>query len=179
MVQDAYEELMRYYEFPVGGELPRRAEFKDYLGQMIAPDELDVFFVLPFAGKVTYEELRAQVKLPEDRLRKILERLAPEGFIQAYDAPQGRLYERGNVSFMTEQQVRKDRDTPLRTFLAEFFNAFIEGRTRPFPNQTPYFRVVPTQGSLLSGPPARVVPVHVQVPDTRQVVPFEILSELL
>jgi Pyruvate/2-oxoacid:ferredoxin oxidoreductase delta subunit len=182
MSKDLYEKLCSYYEFMLG-PLPWRDEFKRALRDTVSEDELAVFFGIPFSGRATHTELAKKAKLPASRLQAILNRLAGEGLIMAYTREGQRVYERGNPVFMTEQQVRKPEDTPRRDFYARFFNSILRGEVAiAAPTNTPYYRVLPVEATL-TGEKAegsrRLIPVDVEIPDPRAVLPIDIVSEMI
>ena len=176
---DPYEDLCKFYEFMLG-PLPMKDHLKRTIEETVTPEELSVFFLLPFAGYITVEKLEKKAQkagIRAETLQAALERLPREGFILAYDTPQGRAYERGNPGFMTEQQVRKTEDTPRRTAYAQFFNYIIEGATAQVPNRTPYYRTVPVEATVPEK--TRIVPVGEDIPDPRGVLPIDVISEVV
>ncbi|MBU4446913.1 4Fe-4S binding protein [bacterium] len=178
--KDLYEDLCRYYEFMLG-VIPGKEKFKEALRDTVTPEELQVFFLIPFAGYIPKDKIEKKTLkagIPLERLHAALERMAPEGLILSYDKPEGRSYERGNPAFMSEQQVRKQEDTPRRRIFAEFFDTIIEGATGAMPSHTPYYRVLPVEG-ILTGKAAGEVPVQMAVSDPRQVLPVDIVSEMI
>ncbi len=179
--KDLFDDLCDFYEFMLG-PLPKREEFKRTLQDTVANEELAVFFLLPSSGSITFEALRiesAKASIPAQDLVARLTRLASEGFILAYETPEGLTYERGNPVFMTEQQVRKPEDNPRRTFYAGFFNTLLDGSTSLVPTKTPYYRVLPVEATLKQDSKARLVPVNTVIPDPRGVLPIDIISEII
>ena len=182
MAQDLYDKLCGYYEFMLG-PLPWRDEFKRALRETVSPEALRVFFRLPFSGTIPHAKLAKKVQLPPQQLQDLLDRLASEGMIMAYTKKGQTVYERGNPVFMTEQQVRKPEDTPRRHFYARFFNSILNAEVQiAAPTKTPYYRVLPVEATLtgerLAGA-GRVIPVGVDVPDPRAVLPIDIVSEMI
>jgi electron transport complex protein RnfB len=180
--QDLYEDLCKFFELMMG-PLPFRDEFKRTLQDTVTAKELRLFFLLPAAGYVPLRKLERKARLPGEALRARLDRLADEGFALAYTVDGEPVYERGNPVFMTEQQVRKPQDTPRRAFYARFFNSILNGEvTIAAPTKTPYYRVLPVEATL-TGEAApdgrRVIPVGVEVPDQRAVLPIDVVSEMI
>jgi hypothetical protein len=64
---DLYEDLCSFHEFMLG-PLPRRAEFKRTLQDTITPEDLRVFFFLPFTGHSSLPKLRKKAGMPEEEL---------------------------------------------------------------------------------------------------------------
>ena len=79
---------------------------------------------------------------------------------------------------MTEQQVRKREDTPLRTSYAMLMNSVIKGELGSVPNKTPYYRTVAVEAALTSAPSTRKITVEVSVPDPRAVLPLDVVSKM-
>ena len=179
--KDLFESLCKFYEFMLG-PLPRREEFKRTLQDTVTAEELSVFFLLPFSGTITRDKLHKKARkagIPPDTLHTHLDRLASEGFILAYDTPEGLVFERGNPVFMTEQQVRKPQDTPRRTFYAHLFNFFLEGGARALPTRTPYYRVLPVEATLTAATQSGTLVVNEVIPDPRGVLPIDVVSEMV
>ena len=187
--KDLYDDLCGFYEFMLG-PLPQRDEFRRALQETVTPDELRVFFLLPFTGRGSFDKLRKKAKMPDEELLAYLNRLAAEGFVVAYTAGGQTVYERGNPVFMTEQQVRKAEDTPRRAFYARFFNGYLNGEVAiAAPTKTPYYRVLPLEATLTGsagaaegegeGQKGRVIPINVDIPDPRAVLPIDAVSEMI
>jgi electron transport complex protein RnfB len=177
--RDRYEDLLKYYEF-IMGPLPGRDQFKNTLAETVTTEELEVFFLLPLIDRIPHSKLVRKAKIPPTLLRARLDRLASEGLIMAYTIDGETAYERGNPVFMTEQQVRKPEHTPRRAFYARFFNSVLSGEFTPAaPTKTPYYRVLPVQATITGEQGSRLIPVNVEIPDPRAVLPIDIVSEMI
>jgi len=142
---------------------------------------LEIFFMLPFAGTITVDKLEsrsAKKGVSKEQLHGALKRMAREGFIMTYQTPKGRGCQRGNSIFMTEQQVRKHEDTPIRTLYAKLLNSYIEGEMGSAPNKTPYYRVLAVEAALTKTPETRKIEINASVPDPRAVLPLDIVSKM-
>jgi len=139
-----------------------------------------VFFLLPLIGHIPHSKLERKAKMPPAVLKAKLDRLASEGVIMAYTVDGETAYERGNPVFMTEQQVRRPEDTPRRAFYARFFNSVLSGEFTPAaPTKTPYYRVLPVQATITAEQGGRLIPVNVEIPDPRAVLPIDVVSEMI
>lgn len=177
--RDRYEDVLKYYEF-IMGPLPGRDEFKRTLIETATTEELEVFFLLPLIGHMPRSRLERKAKMPPAELGSTLDRLASEGLIMAYTVDGELAYERGNPVFMTEQQVRKPEDTPRRDFYARFFNSILRGEFTPAaPTKTPYYRVLPVEATVTGKPGGRLIPVDVEIPDPRAVLPIDVVSDMI
>ena len=177
--RDRYEDLLKYYEF-IMGPLPGRAQFKRTLAETVTAEELEVFFLLPLIGHMPHSKLEKKAKMPAEALQAKIERLASEAIIMAYTVGGETAYERGNPVFMTEQQVRRPEDTPRRAFYARFFNEILSGKFTPAaPTKTPYYRVLPVQATITEEQGGQVIPVNVEIPDPRAVLPIDVVSEMI
>jgi len=177
---DPYEEMLKYYEFLIGGTLNHEA-FKGALRETVTPEEVEVFLLLPSIGNITFNKLESLADkkgITKEQLQQMLEKLAREGFIWAYQAPRGRAFERGHIAHLSEQQVRKQEDTARRKVYAEFWSGSAEGKTRPL-SKTPYYRVVPVEAALTHTPATRKIDIEVTVPDTRAVLPLDLISKMV
>jgi Pyruvate/2-oxoacid:ferredoxin oxidoreductase delta subunit len=177
--RDRHEDLLKYYEF-IMGPLPGREQFKRTLAETVTTEELEVFFLLPLIGHISHSKLERKAKMPPEVLQAVLDRLASEAIIMAYTADGETAYERGNPVFMTEQQVRRPEDTPRRAFYAHFFNKILSGEFTPAaPTKTPYYRVLPVQATVTGEPGGKLIPVNVEIPDPRAVLPIDVVSEMI
>lgn len=179
--KDVYEDLAKFYEFTLG-ELPARDELKRAIQDTVTPEELDAFFLLPFAGPIAQDKLEKKARkarIPFETLRTRLDRLASEGYVLSYDTPDGPAYERGNPIFMTEQQVRKQEDTPRRTAYARFFDTVMERGSGAVPTKTPYYRVLPVESTLIQETQSRMVVVDEVIPDPGGVLPIDVISDMI
>ena len=180
-MKDLYEDLLKYYRFMIG-EIPEEELFRKAVKEAVTPEELRIFFFLPFTGGISEQKLLPGVEragISREQFDKWTARLVEQGMIMRYTGPEGRTYERGNIVFMSEQQVRMKEDTPRRRAFARFMDAAIEGEVGAVPNRTPYYRVLPVESSLAGeGAPARVE-LGEQVEDPRSVLPLDIVSEMV
>lgn len=180
-MKDLYEDLLKYYRFMIG-KIPEEELFLEAVKDTVSPDELRVFFLMPFMGSIPEQKLlprarRAGISLEEFNRRA--DGLVEQGMIMRYTGPGGRTYERGNIVFMTEQQVRMKEDTPRRRAFARLMDAVIEGDIGSVPNRTPYYRVLPVEGTP-AGEEGRVeVGLEQAVSDPRSVLPLDIVSEMV
>ena len=176
--KDNYEKLCNFYELL--GKIKNRDEFKQALKITVTAEDLDVFFMLPLIGNISFTKLQKKSKMPPDELRARLKRLASEGFIMAYKSKDEIAYERGNPVFMTEQQVRKKEETPQRTFFASFFNTLIEGDLGDaMATKTPYYRVLPAEPTITKPSELRTIDINVEVPDPSGSLPIDIITEMI
>jgi Fe-S-cluster-containing hydrogenase component 2 len=201
--RDYYEDLCKNFEFMVG-KIPNRDEFKLALQKTLSEEEIRVIFLLPFIGEVAYPVLvkkARRIGIGPERLEEIIRKLVPEGFIatfvrtkekdaagRAYPSPaplisfytEGRIFSRGEILSITEMQVRKPEDDPMRQAAAHWMNAMIESNGATIPNQTPYYRIIPIEPTL---PPAAARKERIQVgeriDDPRQVLPFDVVSQMV
>jgi electron transport complex protein RnfB len=177
--RDRYEDLLKSYEFMMG-PLPRWDEFKRTLQETVTAEDLEVIFLLPLLGHISRSRLERKARMPPAELAARMDRLASEGLIMAYTVDGQLAYERGNPVFMTEQQVRKPEDTPRRDFYARFFNSILRGEFTPSaPTKTPYYRVLPVEATVTGEQGGRQIPVDVEIPDPRAVLPIDVVSDMI
>jgi electron transport complex protein RnfB len=179
--KDLYEDLIRFYEFQLG-QLPNRQEFKQALQATLTKEDLRTFFLLPFFGMIPIEKLEqkaAKIGTPQEELHQTVRRLIPEGIIDSYVSPSGRLCGRSPFIALIEFQVRLKEDSPMRAVCVKVMNAFIEGAVDVIPTRTPYYRVLPVQATLTGATDQREIAVNVAVPDPREVLPIDVISEMI
>jgi NAD-dependent dihydropyrimidine dehydrogenase PreA subunit len=182
MPKNPCEALCDYYEL-IFGPLPWRDEFVETLKETVRTEDLELFFHLPLLKGISHRKLVRKARMAADRFEATVERLANEGMIMVYTKDGERTYERGNPVYMTEQQVRKPEDTPRRRFYARFFNTILNGEVSiDAPSKTPFYRVLPLEATVTgeaSQGTGRFIPVGVDVPDPRAVLPIDVVSEMI
>jgi NAD-dependent dihydropyrimidine dehydrogenase PreA subunit len=164
------------------GKIPREESFLAAVKQTVTPEDLRIFFLLPFTGFIFEEKLLRKVKkagIAEDEFERRAKHMVTEGIIMRYSKANGRAYERGNIAYMSEQQVRKKEDSPKRQAYADFMDALIEGETGDIPNRTPYYRVIPVESTMTAASKVGAFEVNVPVADPRTVLPLDIVSEMV
>ncbi len=179
-MKDRYEDLTRFFEFQFG-RMPHRDEFKDALRLNFTDRDLQVFFLLPFLGMMTQDKLEkkaARAGIPAEEVQAITKRLIPDGLVDSYVGPQGRVCGRAPIIALLEFQVRLKEDSPMRAVCTKIMNAMIEGQAEVIPTRTPYYRVLPVEKTLTGGGQAEVQ-VDAVVPDPRQVLPLDVISEMV
>jgi len=175
---DNYERLCKFYELL--GTIRDRDAFKEGLQQTLSSEDLDVFFLLPAAGNISFSKLEKKSKMARDALLEKLKCLAAEGFILAYESKGEYAYERGHFIFMTEQQVRKEEESPQRTIFARFFDALIEGDLADvLSTKTPAYRVLPAEPSIKTSSSLGTIEMDVEVPDPSGTLPIDIITEMV
>ncbi len=179
--KDLYASLIGFYEFQLG-RLPHRDEFKQALQATLTPKDLQVFFLLPFFGMVAMEKIEpkaAKVGITKEELHEKVMRLIPEGVVDSYVGPSGRMVGRAPVIALLEFQVRLKQESPMRTVCVKVMDAFIEGATQAIPTRTPYYRVLPVQSTVAPATDAAEVALNIPVADPRQVLPIDVISEMI
>lgn len=145
-------------------------------------EDFKLFFLLPVMGSLTAAQLQrkaARAGFSEARFQDSLVRLHEEGFIISHDlTPKGRVYERAFVAFTLEQQVRRKRGTELGAAYGEFWDS-LAAQTAKMPSKTPYFRVLAVESTLPAAPRSEVIPIGAPVSSQAQVLPIDIISEMV
>jgi Pyruvate/2-oxoacid:ferredoxin oxidoreductase delta subunit len=198
--RDPYEELLKGYEF-LFGRIGNRKEFEAALRQTLTDEDVKVVLLTPYAGEMPVAKLErkaAKIGIPPERLCEILRCLISEGFIASYIRSRrggkvrypeleplvnmrhkDRVVSRGNVVTMAETQVRKQGDGPMRTAAAHYMEAMIQDGSRSALTKTPFYRVLPVERTLTGKKGTRKIPVDVAIPDPREVLPLDVVSEMV
>ncbi len=179
--KDLYEDLLRFYEFQLG-KMPHREEFHQALQATFSEQNLFIFFLLPFLGQIPQEKFEKKTLkhgVSADDLQATLKHLVPQGLVDTYVSPKGRVYSRAPIIALLELQVRLIEDSPMRAACTKVMNAFIEGAVNVLPTRTPYYRVLPVEQTLTGTPPAQEITLNIVVPDPRAVLPIDIISEMI
>ncbi len=180
-MKDLYQELLKYYRFMVG-KIPKEDIFLAAVQQTVTPEDLRIFFMLPFTGYILEDRLLQKVEranIALDEFQRRTAHMVNQGVILRYTKAEGRAYERGNIAYMSEQQVRMHEDSPRRKAYAEFMDALIEGETGSVPNRTPYYRVLPVESSVSIGSQPAEMLLNLPVADPRCVLPLDIVSDMV
>ncbi|MBN1640594.1 MAG: 4Fe-4S binding protein [Anaerolineae bacterium] len=201
--RDPYEKLIRFYDGAFG-RLPNRDEFKQAVQEALSEEDLELVLLVPGKG-IPIEALErraARAGVSRERLHRAIDRLLPQGFLASYVKPDkpgwltracarllallpgrrtrsGRIVLRLGVLILTEVQSRRPEDDAMRRASAHWMNAMIEDAGRSIPNKTPYKRVLAIEETVAPPPQARRIAVNQAIPDTRAVLPIDILSEML
>ncbi len=179
--KDLYEALINYYEFQIGS-MPHRAAFKDALQRSFSEDDLRIFFLLPYLGFISERKFinkLAKFGISSARLDSSLELLIPKGLVDKFQKKGEWGYERAPVIVVLEMSVREQEDSPMRQITAEVMNDLIEGAAETIPTRTPYYRVLPAEPTIQADSASTVVELNAEVPDPRQVLPLDIISEMI
>jgi Fe-S-cluster-containing hydrogenase component 2 len=162
------------------GPLVRRAEFKQALKGLVTPEDLAVFFQVSFFGRTTLNKLKKKAKMPAEELTERLDRLVSDAFLLAYDSPDGPTYERLDVVFFAEHQIRKPGATSQHIFFAEFFVEYMEEQGAAGLNfKTAGFRVLPVEEAVTGEAQTRTIALDAEIPDRRQAIPLDVVSEII
>ncbi len=179
--KDLYEDLIRYYEFQIG-TMPHRQEFKDALQVTFSEDDLKIFFLLPYLGFISEEKFLKKLSkkgISKEGLEEALVRLIPKGLVDKFQKKGQWGYERAPVIVVLEMAVREEIDTSFRQITAKVMNDLIEGAAETIPTKTPYYRVLPVEKAIQADSPSTFVEVNAEIPDPRQVLPLDVISEML
>jgi Pyruvate/2-oxoacid:ferredoxin oxidoreductase delta subunit len=179
--KDLYVELCKFYEFMLG-EIPNKEVFISALKETVTEDDLRVLFLMPFSGVILHKDLlkkAAKLGINESQIKDAVLRMAAKGYVLTYETKEGRAYERGNPVFMTEQQVRGQEETKARSIFANFMDSMIGADSVSNPNKTPYYRVLPVEYTLTGKIPAGAIKLDAPVPDQRQVLPIDVVTEMV
>jgi Pyruvate/2-oxoacid:ferredoxin oxidoreductase delta subunit len=175
------ERYIDYFSVQTGGA-PKRERLEWAIQETLTDNDLKLFFVLPAYGSLSPEKFENKARRAGFSKREYEEsarHLHEEGFLISYDHPKkGRVYERAFVSFTVEQQVRRRRGTPVGAAYGEFWEGMAE-LTAKMPSNTPYFRVLPVEATLSDNKQSEVVPINVAIEDPRQVLPIDVISEMV
>ena len=177
---DYIQKYIKYFSVQTGGA-PRQEKLKWAINETLTEDDLKLFFLLPFTGAITPDKLnRKALKagFSQKTYEENLKRLHEEGFLISYDGKKGRVYERAFVSFTVEQQVRRHRGTDVGAAYGEFWDGLAE-LTANMPSKTPYFRVTPVEAAIKTKSGRKLVPVDVEIPNPSEVLPIDVISEMV
>jgi Fe-S-cluster-containing hydrogenase component 2 len=179
--KDLYENLVRYYEFQIGN-LPRREEFLTALRDTFSEEDLRIFFQLPYLGFIREEKLQkklSKIDVSQKSFDEALSRLIPKGLVDKFQKKGEWGYERAPIIVVLEMSVRETGDSALRRVAADVMNDMIEGAAETIPTKTPYYRVLAVEPVVKSDSKSKVIKVNADIPDPRQVLPIDVISEMI
>ena len=179
--KDFFEDLIRYYEFQIG-RMPRREEFKSALEETFTEDDLRIFFQLPYLGFISegkFKKKLEKIGLADREFDQAMSRMIPKGLVDKFQKKGEWGFERAPVIVVLEMTVRESEDSPFRQITAQVMNDLIEGAAETIPTKTPYYRVLPVEPAIQSDSASTFLKINAEVPDTRQVLPLDIISEMI
>jgi Pyruvate/2-oxoacid:ferredoxin oxidoreductase delta subunit len=175
--KDLYDDALDFYE--VACPLKDRDGFKKALQLTVTNEDLEVYFLIPPSGNISLDKLRKMSNMPSAELEMKLKRLASAALLLVYRKNDEITYERTSIVVMAEQHVRKAEASPQRTFYASYFDGQIEGDMDKMRTQTPHYRVLPAEETIKKSSQIRTVDVNVEVPNQTNVLPVDIISEMI
>ncbi|NPV87489.1 MAG: 4Fe-4S dicluster domain-containing protein [Anaerolineae bacterium] len=181
--QDIFDKLLNYYEIMVG-KIKNREALKNAIQNILSETDLHVYFLLPFSGHISLQQLEAKAKrakITASTFQDALQKLHSEGFIYSYNLPEDgkRVYERTYSAFVAEHQVRKRKGSEQAKVFAEFWNDLAENASENLPTKTPYYRVLPIEATITESAGKIKLPIYVPIPDPRTVLPIDVISEII
>jgi ferredoxin len=180
MAKDFIQDYIKYFSVQTGGA-PRQEKLGWAIRQTLTEQDLQLFFLLPAFGSITPDKLKRKAlksDYSEELFADSLERLHEEGFVISYDGKKGRVYERAFVSFTVEQQVRRRKGTEVGAAYGEFWDGLAE-LANHMPSKTPYFRVMPVESTITGDVRTETIKVGVEIPDPREVLPIDVISQMV
>ncbi len=180
MAKDFIQDYIKYFSVQTGGA-PRQEKLEWAIRQTLSEEDLQLFFLLPAFGPITPEKLERKA-LKSGFTKKVYEKslrhMHEEGFLISYDGDKGRVYERAFVSFTVEQQVRRRKGTEIGAAYGEFWEGLAQMAAQ-MPSKTPYFRALPVESTITKGSKTETVQIGVEIPDQREVLPIDVISEMV
>jgi Fe-S-cluster-containing hydrogenase component 2 len=178
--KDLYVELCKSSELL----LPKqdRSTILQALHQTIPEADLRVYFLLSFGQSLPLEKLyakAARLKMTPGEVDEALGRLYKEFFVLRYHKPEGVHYERCPLTMTAEQQVRAKKGTALGKLYSDYWIKLTVDTVKVLPTHTPYLRIMPVEAAIGAGANAVEIPVQAEVPDPRQVMPLDVVSDLV
>jgi ferredoxin len=180
MAKDFIQDYIKYFSIQTGGA-PRQEKLGWAIRQTLTEKDLKLFFLLPAFGSLTPDKLKSKALksgYTDEEYSDSLKRLHEEGFVISYDGKKGRVYERAFVSFTVEQQVRRRKGTEVGAAYGEFWDGLAE-LANHMPSKTPYFRVMPVESTITGDGKTETVKVGVEIPDPREVLPIDVISQMV
>ena len=183
-----YEKLSHDSEI-LFGEVPNRDRVVWALSQTIPENDLKIYFLLPFGSQMRLEKLKAKASrlgFSALSLEESLERLYRQAFVMRHKHGDELSYERCPLSMLAEQQVRMRKGTEIGKAYADYWLSLANHTAYRLPTRTPYFRVLSVEGAIRKEPfieqastETVEVAVNAEVPDPRQVLPLDVVSEIV
>ena len=175
--RDLYDDVLDFYD--TACPLKDRDGFKKALQLTVKSEDLEAYFLIPPAESITLAKLQKISNMPPDDLKRRLERLAAAALLLVFRRNGETTYERASSLIMAEQNVRKAESSAQRTLYAEFFNGYIEGDMDAMRTKTPHYRVLPAEQTIKEPAELRTVDIHMEVPNQTDVLPIDVVSEMI
>ena len=160
---------------------PPRERLLWALSQTVPEEDMRIYLMLPMGKHVPLEKIKAKAaKLgyTPEKLQETLDRLYKEAFVFRHQGQEGTTYESCMLLLTIEQQVRLKKGTPVGDAYGDYWVAMGNTGTPSMTNKTAIWRIIPLE-STIKEDAATEIKINHQVPDKSEIIPLEVLSEII
>jgi ferredoxin len=179
--KDVYEKLVNSFELQLG-PVPDRENLITAFRQTLPAETIMFYFLLPIFGGMRESNLVKKAKrkgFDDQDIEVHMTKLIKESFIERYKGENEGRYARVFGAFVAENQVRKKKGTALGKRYAKYWMDLAEVSTYQLPTKTPYARVLAVEESIPSSSSGETIMINEIVPDNRQAVPYDFVTEMM
>lgn len=170
-------ELGSYY-----GGITNRAIFHRAIHELLTDRDIDVWFLFPphTNEPATIESVRSQYNGDLGAFDDSVHTLMNESFLFQWDIQNGKpRFVRSYLFKMTMAHGLEFESSLLATALTDWFNILREGGVDRVPMSSPEYRAIPSEAILTGSNAYGSIPLNLEIPDTREVVTYDIVSEMV
>lgn len=178
---DAYAQTMGALE-EFYGVTPNREEFLQALEYTLTPEECALWLEFPKHGEtpVALSDIKAKLHSRWPDIDAICQKLLDNFFLLDWDEVNGeKRYVQNIIFYMVLAHMAVHGDHPLALAGRHWFDGMYAGGSAHLPFPVPEIRIIPHEGSLLGGKKNNVVSMDLQIPDTREVIPLDLVTQLI
>lgn len=182
---DCYEQVLRELE-SFYCEIPNRRHFRQAVEAKLTPEDCAVWLMFPKHDQnaaVTLDEIRAKDGGKTPGLDASIQKMIDNFFLTEWDERDGVSYYVRNYIFkiaLTYAEVPGLENDIMTVAGQDWFNAMVLGGTGLLPQERlKEFRVLPTEIALNGGAGEQSVPMNIDIPDAREVIPYDMVTELI
>ena len=179
---DIYEQFLEGLEI-FYGEIPNRMFFRKTIKGILTPDDCAVWLLFPTHEQtpVFLEEIKEKNADNIKNIDAIMEKLIRLYFLDNWDTKDGEKRYVRNYLFQIAITYSKvtGTDDPMRIACSDWFNCQLLGCSKNLPYDISEFRVISNEGALTGIPESGEIPMDMEIPDTREIVPFDYVTKMI
>lgn len=179
---DPYAVVLDRLEVFYGG-IANRLSFRKALEDLLTPTECRCWLLFPdhTESPVTADEVKANCA-PSDleSFAGTVQHLEETFFLAPYGERAGvKMYVRNYLFQLVIAYAGVSDGSPMAIACRDWFNGVREGGSGGFPFEYPEYRVIPHEGVLTGDQEFGHIPLDLQIPDEREVVPYDYVSHMI
>lgn len=178
--KDIYEKVLSELE-SFYCRTPNRMSFYQALKKTLTGEECRLWLVFPKHTEEPCTKQKLREQAPEDiDFERAFDGLEGKAFLKRWDVKNGEeRYVRNYIFKIMLAYSIYGTENPMTVATRDWFNAIREGGSNHFILETPEYRTIPHEGVLTGDSTFGSIPMNIEIPDTREVVTFDYVTEML